>query len=74
MEQLDIDVRKQLDYEANVFAVCLLMPKDLLLAELNKDGGIDLSDSKSTRMKEICDIFGVSQQALVFRLNLLNKK
>lgn len=64
--------RIRMDYEANVFAVCLLMPEERLLEELDKDGGLDLGGDDK-RLKEICNIFGVSQQALLFRLSLMKK-
>ncbi len=66
-------VDEQQDYEANVFAVCLLMPKEKLLKEINKDGGLDLAGDNK-RINEVCKIFGVSQQALAFRLSILKKE
>lgn len=66
--------REQQDYEANVFAVCLLMPKERLLQELNKDGGMDLSDHRDERLREICKLFQVTPAMLVFRMSLLEQK
>ena len=74
MTEQEKAIAKQQDYEANVFAVCLLIPKDKLIEELNKDGGMDLGDAKSTRLKSICKKFGVSESALLFRLSLINGK
>lgn len=61
---------KQMDHEANIFALCLLMPKDLFLEELKKYE-FDLGDNKDTALKELCKTFGVSQQAVLARLSML---
>lgn len=59
-----------MEVEANLFAVMLLIPEDLLINELNK--GFDLSsDDDATR---ICNIFQVSKATLATRLMLLNEK
>jgi len=57
--------------EANVFALFLLMPRDLLMAELLKLNGIDLSDGE--QLKGICQKFQVTMTALTVRIGLLSK-
>lgn len=37
----------QMEREANYFAMCLLIPADLLAADIKKLGGIDLHDGKA---------------------------
>lgn len=61
---------QQMEWEANVFALCLLMPKDIFLEELKKYE-FDLGDHKDTEMKQLCKTFGVSQQAVLTRLSML---
>lgn len=63
---------EQQDYEANVFAVCLLIPKDKLIEELDKME-FDLGDEKNNDLKKLCKTFGVSVQAMAFRLSILKK-
>ena len=71
MNKAEKEIHKRQEYEANVFAVCLLIPKDRLIEEINKMGGFDLSDEKE--LKKLCKLFGVSSTAMSFRLNLLNE-
>jgi Zn-dependent peptidase ImmA (M78 family) len=59
-----------IEKEANIFAVCLLIPKDLLLKELERKP-LDLGDD--TRLKELCKLFGVTTAAMTFRMSLLKK-
>lgn len=56
--------------EANLFALFLLMPADLLMAEIERRT-FDLTDNKA--MKELCETFGVTQTALTVRLGYLSK-
>ncbi len=51
--------------EANFFAAELLMPREFLAAEI---GVIDLSADDDVAMRNLADRFGVSMQALTFRL------
>lgn len=67
-----MDKREQQEHEANLFALALLMPKENLLYELRRFP-IDLSDEKSERMIEIAKKFGVSLNALVFRLMYMSQ-
>lgn len=60
---------KDMEAEANIFAVCLLIPKDLLLAEIDKMGGIDLSEDKD--MIYLCKKFQVPMAAMALRFQLL---
>jgi Zn-dependent peptidase ImmA (M78 family) len=50
--------------EANAFAAALLMPKDLLIAEIN-----EAPNYIDEAIKHLSDTFGVSQQAMTFRLS-----
>lgn len=59
----------KLETEANVFATCLLIPKDLLLKEL--DEGFDLSIEDD--FKKLCKKFDVSGAAMAFRFYLLGR-
>lgn len=52
--------------EANAFAAALLMPKDLLVNEINK--AVNHIDDA---IIHLADMFGVSQQAMTFRLSNL---
>lgn len=64
--------QKRMDYEANVFAVLLLMPKEILLKEIKKMKGLDLTNDKN--FKTLCKKFEVTATALAFRLSLLEQK
>jgi Zn-dependent peptidase ImmA (M78 family) len=54
--------------EANAFAAALLMPRHLLI-EAIEGHSFDLSEDKS--LKELSELFGVSTQAMAFRLSNL---
>lgn len=58
--------------EASLFALFLLMPKDLLLKEIDKLGGLDYADD--TKMKSLCKTFDVSMTALAVRISYLKFK
>ena len=53
------------EQEANLFAVLLLVPGHLLRAELDKKP-LDMGDD--TRFKELCKTFGVSGTTMMLRL------
>lgn len=57
-----------IEREANYFAVCLLMPKELFLKALEKYP-ISLADDENA--KQIAKIFEVSISAVIFRWTLL---
>lgn len=58
-----------MEREANGFAAELLMPEDKLMEELNKTD-LDLEDEEM--IQELADKFGVSKQAMTYRIvNLL---
>lgn len=57
--------------EANYFALALLMPKERFLSELKKEP-MDLADEKSKRLNDIAKLFGVSVNAVVARISMLN--
>jgi Zn-dependent peptidase ImmA (M78 family) len=60
------------DAEANHFAMCLLMPKNLVFKEVQKMGGIDLCDDAP--LKELAKKFGVSVAMMAVRLGQLYPK
>lgn len=55
--------------EANVFALCLLMPRDMIIEDLKEP--IDLTDD--SRIKAICKKYDVSVAMLIARMKLLKK-
>lgn len=60
------------DAEANYFAMCLLMPEDLVRAEMKRVGAIDLADdSKNEALTKLCKTFRVSASLMVLRLGQL---
>jgi len=61
---------KWMENEANVFAVCLLIPEKLIMEDLKK--GFDLGDDKT--MRDLCKKYDVPLNALAFRISLLNLK
>lgn len=65
---------KDLEKEANVFALLLLMPKQILLQEIESAkldmGGGKVADKK---YKALLEKFGVSSTALAARLSLMKK-
>jgi len=44
------------DHEANLFAMCLLMPEKLVRAEVARMGGVDLCDDEP--LKQLAHKFG----------------
>jgi len=54
--------------EANIFALCLLMPRDQFLKEWEKNK-IDLADDEPLR--NMADKFGVSMTAIMARASML---
>ncbi len=58
------------EQEANIFALFLLMPRDLLIEEILKLNGIDLTTDDS--MKSLCKTFQVTPTAITARLGLLS--
>ena len=61
----------KVEHEANLFALFLLMPRDLLMEEILKFNGFDLTSDEL--IKSLCQTFQVSQVALTMRLGLLDK-
>jgi Zn-dependent peptidase ImmA (M78 family) len=57
------------EMEANLFAAELLMPTGLLEAELADFDGLDLNNDKGIEV--LAKRYGVSPQALIYRLNYL---
>lgn len=56
------------EIEANFFAACLLMPKDLLEREIAKLGGLIVDEDE---LSELATIFKVSTVAMTIRLSSL---
>lgn len=61
---------RDIEREAHIFAVCLLMPRQLILEDLKQP--IDLGSDEW--IKYMCKKYQVSTTALVFRLSLLKHK
>lgn len=61
----------KVECEANLFALFLLMPRDILMKEILKFNGFDLTNDDL--VKSLCQTFQVSQVALTMRLGLLDK-
>jgi Zn-dependent peptidase ImmA (M78 family) len=58
-----ISSNRDLEREANIFAVCLLIPRDLILAEMRRQP-LDWTDD--TRFNELCRLFDVSKNCYGF--------
>lgn len=58
-----------LEHEANYFALCLLLPEDMVRAEVRKLGGLDLSDPRA--FVRLARIFEVDATLMAFRLGQL---
>ncbi len=54
--------------EANCFARHLLVPGNLLRAEVEKLGGVEMADDSDGKVKKLAKRFGVSPTLIVFRL------
>lgn len=59
---------KDMEMEANIFAVCLLIPADLLRKELERKP-LDLGDDK--RFKDLCKLFDVTPAMMTLRMSLM---
>jgi Zn-dependent peptidase ImmA (M78 family) len=64
----DIEIRQE--QEANAFAAAILMPQQLILAELDKSDFQDLSETEL--INELALLFNVSVPAMTYRLLNLN--
>lgn len=64
------EIEAKREYEANVFAVCLLIPRDELIKDL-ETMEFDLGDEKGKDLKKLCAKYGVTQAAMAFRLSIL---
>lgn len=64
MDQLD----RQQDAEANYFAICLLMPRALVIAELDKLLSIDPTMEADAVVESLAQKFAVGQVAMTMRL------
>ncbi len=59
----------QMDQEANAFAMELLMPADWLRADIEKMGGIDLTDDAA--LAKLAKKYRVSPQVMAIRIGEL---
>ena len=57
------------EQEAHAFALALLMPREMVIAEFNKMKGLDLCND--AEIKLLADKFGVSITAMAVRLSNL---
>ena len=55
--------------EANLFAVCLLMPEEMLINEIRAIGPLDLNSD--LHIAQLCKKFGVSPQVIGFRIAMI---
>lgn len=62
--------KKELESEANLFAILLLIPEKFIREDLAN--GIDLTDDKA--IKELCKKYDVSLVTMTKRISLLNLK
>lgn len=60
---------EQNEKEANYFAMHLLVPTEMLRAELNRLGGIDVCDDRTGALKKLAKRFGVSETIIAFRIS-----
>lgn len=63
--------RVDMDQEANYFAMCLLMPRDLMQKELDKLGELDLCDDAA--ITQLARKFGVSMGMMALRIHQIQK-
>lgn len=56
------------EQEANYFAMHLLVPSDMLRAEVAKLGGFDLCDDRSGVLRRLARKFQVSDAIIAFRM------
>lgn len=71
-KEIEAEEHKRREYEANVFAVCLLIPRDELIKDL-ETMTFDLGDEKGEDLKRLCKKYGVSTSAMAFRLSILKQ-
>lgn len=65
-------IDRAMEVEANIFAMELLMPKDWLLAEVAKMGGVDVEDER--KVKALAKKFRVSEPVMILRLGQLSER
>lgn len=66
-----MEKNREMEREANVFAMLLLMPKQLLIKEI-ETGNLDLSSDEGLLM--LAKKFNVPLTAMAFRIGLLRRK
>lgn len=63
--------RDEMEQEANLFALALLMPSERFAVEWKKEP-FDLGDPKDTRLRDIARLFSVSITMVVARAMMLD--
>jgi hypothetical protein len=64
---------EQQEREANLFAMCLLMPEDFVWKEIKRMGGnFDIEDGRS--IKQLAEKFKVSVPVMTLRLGQLSER
>ena len=58
------------DNEAYIFALCLLMPKDLFIIEVEKLKPFDFCDN--SKLKQLAKTFEVTELMITARMQMLN--
>lgn len=64
-------IRLDVEAEANIFAVELLLPERFVRAEIQRLSGIDVDDEKT--VKTLAKKFGVSPTLMAMRIGQLSK-
>jgi Zn-dependent peptidase ImmA (M78 family) len=62
----DPNMSDEQEREANIFAMCLLMPEDFIRRDMDGVKEIDLIEDK--RIKALAKRYGVTEQMMVMRL------
>lgn len=69
---LEQEKMKEQDMEANIFAILLLIPEEMLVMELRKKGGLRIDDKK--QFAQLCKKFEVTPAMMAYRFFLLGHK
>ena len=64
-------MRGGIEHEANLFAMELLMPREMLLADLDKVGDFNIEDE--TTIKKLAKRYRVSEAVMFYRICTLDR-
>ena len=64
-------MRGGIEEEANIFAMELLMPRELLLADLDKVGNFDIEDDRTIKL--LAKRYRVSEAVMFYRICTLDR-